>query len=823
MTIRATYRVQLHEEFTFADAEAIVPYLDRLGISHLYASPITTAVRGSRHGYDVVDPTSVSSELGGEEGLRSLVAALRARGMGMIVDIVPNHMGIAGGQNPWWQDVLAKGEASEFARVFDIDWREPVLLPILGDVPSEVIAQEQLRLVASDDGVCLELYGETPLPVRPDDPIRQISVDETLETHDPGTDDGRAALAALIERQHYRLAHWRKANDELSWRRFFSINDLAGVRVEDEAVFGLTHGMILRLYGEGLIDGLRIDHVDGLSDPAGYCHRLSAALREADPGREPWIVVEKILAADETLPVDWDIAGTSGYDFMTQVSGLLHDPAGIADLRQQWHALSGRPADFHTEEALARPQLLAWQFTGQLSACAESFARLAVSVPTLGWVTRGMLTRAIERLIAVMPVYRTYGTGSGAPPEDARIRDQVREAARSSAAPGEATVSDLVLVWLAGEGPGDPALVADAVRRFQQLSAPIAAKAVEDTAFYRHGALLSLNEVGANPAHATMSVARFHAAMERRAGVELQALLALATHDHKRGPDARARLMVLSAVPDVWVEASSQWIERLSEPAVDIDRGDIAMLLQTLVGAWDDSARAAPDAFLERIEAWQEKALREAKLRSSWVAPDPDYEARCKALSRAILIDPGCAPVRDAIAALVDRLEPAARANGLAQVALQCTAPGVPDIYQGCELRDFSLVDPDNRRPVDYARREALLNAGGEDGDAVKLRLVAELLELRRENPDVFTAGTYRPLEIEGDRREHIVAFERRNAESTITVAIAIRLGRALVDSGEDWLPSQWWGDTAIVLPEGQRIAASEAFGQSCVWYDIVA
>jgi (1->4)-alpha-D-glucan 1-alpha-D-glucosylmutase len=819
MTIRATYRVQLHEEFTFADAEAIVPYLERLGISHLYASPITTAIKGSRHGYDVADPTRVNPELGGEQGLRSLVAALRARDMGLIVDIVPNHMGIALGQNPYWQDVLKHGEASEFAPVFDIDFRTPVLLPILGDMPDAVIAQGQLRLVTTESDLRLDLYGETPLPIRPDDPVRQGPIAEAIAAHDPESEAGRAALAALIERQHYRLAHWRKANDELNWRRFFSINDLAGVRAEDEAVFARTHDLILRLYGERLIDGLRIDHIDGLSDPAGYCHRLNAAMRNADPSREPYIVVEKILAGQESLPLDWSIAGTSGYDFMTQVGGLLHDPDGIAPLRRYWQDLSGRPGDFAAEEKLARPQLLSWQFSGQLAACVESFADLAGSVPALGWVTRGMLTRAIERLIAVWPVYRTYGTGGTAPPEDERIRGAAREAAREAAPPGEEPVSDLVLDWLAGGGPGDPALAAEAARRFQQLSAPIAAKAVEDTAFYRHGVLLSLNEVGANPAHPTMSPDAFHEVMERRARIEPQALLALATHDHKRGPDARARLMVLSAVPDLWSQHCTEWIESLAEPAAGVDRGDLAMLLQTLVGAWDESALAEPEVFLERIEAWQEKALREAKLRSSWIAPDTEYEARCMELASVILTDPGCQRLRADIAAFVDRIAPAAHANSIAQVALQCTAPGVPDTYQGCELFDYSLVDPDNRRPVDYERRRALLESSGK-GDAEKLQLIARLLGLRGKNPEPFLAGSYRPLEITGQRAGHILAFERAHESRTLRVAIAIRLGRVLVESGAAQVPADWWGDTAIVLPDRERLAAASAFGQSCVWID---
>ena len=394
MTPRATYRMQFHAGFTFADAEALVPYLDRLGISHLYASPITVAAAGSTHGYDVIDPTRINPELGGEHGFHNLVAALKARNMGVIIDIVPNHMGVAGGGNAWWNDVLANGQASPYARVFDIDWSQPLLLPVLGDTLAATIANGDLAV----EGGAIVAYGEHRFPLRPD-----------VQESD---------LATLLDRQHYRLASWRVANDRLNWRRFFTVNDLAGVRIEDPAVFEATHALYFRLYDEGLIDGVRVDHVDGLTDPIGYCRTLRERL-----GPDAWIVIEKILGAGEGQPVGWGVDGTSGYDFMEQVATLIHEPLGALPLEELWQEVSGRYQGFEAEEFEARQDLLAWQFSAQLDACVAAFVALSDDEA----VTPAMLRRAIERLLWVFPVYRTYGTGDAAAPQDAAIRGLVRE------------------------------------------------------------------------------------------------------------------------------------------------------------------------------------------------------------------------------------------------------------------------------------------------------------------------------------------------------------------------------------------------------------
>ncbi|MBW6533125.1 malto-oligosyltrehalose synthase [Sphingomonas sp. RRHST34] len=775
MTPRATYRFQFHKDFTFADAEALVPYLDRLGVSHVYASPITMATPGSTHGYDVTDPTRINPELGGEEAFRSLVAALRARDMGVIIDIVPNHMGVAGGHNAWWTDVLQRGPESPHARVFDIDWRERIVLPVLGAPLSEALDNGDIAVERDGDRWEVVAYGEHRFPIRDED------------QDGAGTDP----LAPLLERQHYRLAYWRTANDQLNWRRFFTINELAGVRAEDPAVFEATHALYFRLHDEGLIDGVRVDHVDGLTDPIGYCHRLRERL-----GDDAWIIVEKILGAGEPQPEGWAIDGTSGYDFMEQVTALLHDPAGAEPLGALWEEISGRSATFEPEEFQARQDLLSWQFAGQLDGCVAAFAALAASAPGGDGVTPAALRRAIVRLLWAFPVYRTYGTGDAAPASDETVRAQVRARVAELIPPGEAPITDRVLAWLAGDGPGDAALAAEAVRRFQQLSAPIAAKAVEDTAFYRYGRLLSRNDVGFDAETFALPPAAFHAAMEERVRTVPQAMLTTATHDHKRGEDVRARLAALSARPEAWRTFALRWVDE--DEAVD--PADAYMLLQTLVGAWPDDGPGGD--FAERVKGWQQKALREAKLRSSWEAPDEAYEAAADALLDRWLAD---AAFVAAVEALLAELRPIAEANTLALVLLRYTLPGVPDLYQGTELADLSLVDPDNRRPVDYDLRARLL----ERGASPKLRLIAELLALRRAHPALFRDGDYAAAEVSGAGAAYLLAFERRGDGCTLRCAVALH-------------GTSDWGDTRVRFASGEEMAASMLFAAGPVTLAVV-
>lgn len=807
MIPRATYRFQFHKEFGFADAQALLPYLDRLGISHVYASPITTARRGSSHGYDVIDPTRVNPELGGEDGLRALTLALRKRGMGLIIDIVPNHMGVAGGENAWWNDVLQHGRTSRFANYFDIDWSRKLLLPILGAPLGDVLESGDIAIATDAGEPVLLVYGEHRVPIRPED-------------HDLAGDPLDAdGLRALIERQHYQLGWWRTANDELNWRRFFTINELAGLCVENPEVFEATHALVFRLHREGLIDGVRVDHVDGLTDPAGYCRHLRARLDviERPPGAPPgpaYIVIEKILGPGEQLAGDWGVDGTSGYDFMEEVTALLHDGTGEAPLAELWRDFSGRALDFETEELRARQDMLRWAFEGQLNACVDAFHDLAQTDPASHGLTRAMLRRAAERMLWVFPVYRTYGTGDTAPASDAPVRETVRQRAARFTPPAEAIVVDRILAWLAGEGGGDPALAALAVRRFQQLSAPIAAKSVEDTAFYRYGPLLSRTDVGFDAGRFAMPIADFHAACERRARVQPHGMLATATHDHKRGEDVRARLAVLSELPDLWGSCVARWDSLAPPVARKVDPADRYMLYQTLFGAWpeglgiNDAAGLADLA--DRVIQWQQKALREGKLRSSWAAPDLAYEADCTAMVRTLL-DPAASPeFLFVLNTFLVRTAAPALANMLVQAALCQTVPGMPDCYQGCEFTDFSLVDPDNRRPVDFAARADMLDRPAErlasGPSAAKFALIHDLLGQRRAQPALFADGNYEPVAVSGERAGHVLAFRRRLAGAQLTVVVALRCAAALIDRESAAPAPEWWGNTA--LDDGTAVAA---------------
>jgi (1->4)-alpha-D-glucan 1-alpha-D-glucosylmutase len=834
MNVRATYRLQFHKGFTFTDAEAIVPYLAELGISHLYASPIIVAQPGSMHGYDVVDPTRINPELGGEDAFRSLVTVLRAHDMGAIIDIVPNHMGVAGQDNPWWQDVLEHGPSSEFAHFFDIDWSRKLLLPFLGTSLRQALDENGLTLREDEHGVAVWAYDTHRFPIRPED------------REEAYRNIGGAPSFELLERQHWRLAWWRSGNDALNWRRFFTISELAGLRTEDPAVFEAVHALPFRLFAEGLIDGVRVDHVDGLTDPAGYCRRLRERLAElvaerpSGLSRDAYIVVEKILAHDEPLSDRWSVDGTSGYDFMAEVSALLHDPQGEAPLTRYWAEVSGRSAIFEEEELQARRDMLAWEFEGQLSSCVDAFAALAASAPKTEALTPGMLRRAIERLLWVFPVYRTYGTGTDAPSSDEAIRDIARERALPLAAPGERGVIDTILSCLAGVGPGDATLAAEAVRRFQQLSAPIAAKAVEDTAFYRFAPLLSRNDVGFDPAHFAMEAEAFHERMVRRRSALPRSMLATATHDHKRGEDVRARLAVLSEMSEEWIESVERWNEMNAAIAEGLGRADLYPLYQTLFGAWPTSLGAGDFGgladYVARVVAWQEKALREAKLRSSWAAPNERYEARARQFVETILDPIHSREFLEDFVAFGQRLRPAGEANGLVQALLHCTMPGVPDIYQGAEFADLSLVDPDNRRPVDFVlRQRTIMDASADNFDARKQALIASILCIRRGAPALWSEGSYEPIAVEGSRAAHVFAFARRHGDYALVGAALLHCGREIVEAGAAVPDGDWWGDTRIVLPpnitnlpfrnvRGERDAgipglAADLFGRSPVYF----
>jgi (1->4)-alpha-D-glucan 1-alpha-D-glucosylmutase len=827
----ATYRLQLHRDFTFADAADLVPYLQQLGISHLYLSPILTARAGSMHFYDVVDHGHISEELGGEAALRALAARCHEHDLGIIVDIVPNHMAV-GTENRMWLDVLEHGSASIYATMFDIDFacddpdlKGKIVVPVLGEPYGQALADGKLELLADPAlGKLAIAYGPHRFPLRPED-AADISGGQDISQADLTEWRAPRALHALLERQHFRLCWWRAAGDVINWRRFFDINELAGLRIEDAAVFQRVHGITLRLYAEGIIDGVRVDHIDGLADPAAYAHTLRAALvavarqRPPDaPADGPYIVVEKILGCGEELPAGWGVDGTSGYDFMAEVNALQHAASGEAALDAMWRAISGRYADFDQVETAARLEVLRGGFAGQLVDCARCFTRLARGNDLTRDLTEESFRRALATLIGKLRLYRSYATGRADTPQLAPDYAKALAAARHGL-PADAATFEFLEQTLAGQGDAPEANRANAVRRLNQLTAPVAAKAVEDTAFYRYGRLLSRNDVGFEAARLAIGADQFLASGAARAAAWPRAMLATATHDHKRGEDVRARLAVLSELPDIWRNAVGGWMAATAATRPEIVAPDDAYtLFQTLAGAWP--LELAPDdteglaAFCERVAGWRQKSLREAKMRSSWAAPDEDYEATNIGWLESLLNPLQSAAFLRSLHALVGRIAPAGAVNGVVQAALRCAWPGVPDTYQGTELWDFSLVDPDNRRPVDYAARKALLRDAATDwiSGAAKQQMIGGLLALRRENPLLFQEGTVEPVRATGGRAGHIMAFRRRHQGRAVLVGVLLHVAEPVRTLGV--MPEAgWWDDTMLEgMPAHDLFATSPVY-----------
>jgi (1->4)-alpha-D-glucan 1-alpha-D-glucosylmutase len=819
-TPRATYRLQFHKDFPFAAGRDLAPYLAELCISHVYASPILTARAGSMHGYDIVDYDAINPELGGEAGFREMAEALRRHDIGVILDIVPNHMAVGGSDNRLWLDLLKHGRASDYASWFDVDFDCPdpalngkVHAPFLGEPYGEALAAGRLALVAHDGGHAIA-YGEHLFPIRPQD-------DAEIATSGLDAFGEPERLGALIARQNFLLDWWRNAGDRINWRRFFDITQLAAIRMEEPAAFAAKHAVALRLYAEGLIDGLRIDHVDGLGDPARYCRELRRqldALQVQRPGglakQRAWLVVEKILAAGEHIPADWDVDGSTGYDFMDQVSALQHDGGAKAALATHWVVLSGRARDFHGEEEIARHEILSHSFDGQRERLVDALEEAGADDREAEGLTRAALRRAVTSLIVQLRAYRSYATGRD---DGVGAGERVQAALRAalSAPLSDPPALRFVASVIAGEGEEAlrPARIT-AIRRFNQLAAPLAAKAVEDTAFYRYGRLLSRNDVGFDAGVLGVGAEDFHTMMGFRARHIPHGMLASATHDHKRGEDVRARLAVLSETPQDWIEASARWfaLNQAIRPE-GLNPGDEYMLYQMLVGAWPLGLAADDAAGLEslagRLAAWSQKALREGKLRSGWAAPDEDYERKAAAFVAAALMPSRSAALLREVAGFVEGIARAGAANGLVQLALRCTAPGAPDTYQGTEFWDFSLVDPDNRRPVDFsARRIALaqhltldlLAETWRDG-RIKQAVLRKLLAFRQAEPELFSGGAYEPLTVTGERRDNVLAFLRQRGDKAALVVV----GRCLADGlseGERLAPAgDWWGDTRIALP----------------------
>ena len=884
---RATARLQFNSGFTLADALGVVDYYADLGISHIYASPLLAARKGSTHGYDIVDPTRVNPELGGEPALKALVARLRERGMGLLLDIVPNHMGVGGPENPWWLHVLEWGRQSTYAHWFDIDWNaaDPaltgkILLPFLGAPYGEALSNGQvaLRFDESTGAFWFSHYSQR-FPLAPSTyaevlaadpalrrmaagrldvagvqdaadqqaaqrqhdaacaflrelwqrPEGRVALENALAQFSAASPEGVQRLHALLERQHYRLTWWRNAAEEINWRRFFEVSELAGIRVELDDVFEATHACILRLYAEGMIDGVRVDHVDGLARPAQYCRKLRERLESlasqrppGAPGGPPYIIIEKILSGDETVRTGWKVHGTTGYEFMDQVSGLLHDPDGADPLQHLWSEISGDARDFDAHVQAARRQLLAENFVGETEALVRALHAVARSDLATRDIAAPAIRRVLIELLATFPAYRTYVDDDGREEADKALLQTALDDARARVRTADQPLLELLARWLGGETPSsiaDPAvraLRAAAITRFQQLTPPLAAKSVEDTAFYRYGRLLSRNEVGGDPGRFALSVEGFHRANLQRRRDFPHTLLATATHDHKRGEDVRARLAVLSELPQAWAESVRKWMAEHQPLRVDLGGGqfapsapDQAMLYQMIVGAWP--LELAPEdhdglkAYAERVATWQEKAWREAKRQTSWVTPNAAYEDGCRAFLMKLMDGGQCAPFIRDLRTWVDRLALPGVCNSLTQTVLRLTSPGVPDLYQGAEFWDLSLVDPDNRRLVNYGARRAALAASESQQDfdrmlwqksQIKQPLIQRVLKLRAAQPALFDEGDYVPLQVRGSQAGHVVAFLRRRQDRMLLVA-ALRLPARGPQPG-----AGNWGDTVLVLPQ---------------------
>ncbi|WP_263145814.1 malto-oligosyltrehalose synthase [Pseudomonas sp. RIT-PI-AD] len=883
---RATLRLQFHRDFTLDDALPLLDYFAALGISHLYASPLLTARAGSMHGYDVVDPTRINPELGGEDALRRLVAGLRQRGMGLILDIVSNHMAVGGAHNPWWLDVLEWGVRSPYAKFFDIQWHSPdpllkgqLLVPFLRSDYGEVLKAGEIVLRFDEaQGALYAEHNEHRFPLTPpsygdllractDTTLRGLAegfaalenrddawqaaaglraelqraaaepsvrgaLEARLRAYDGREAEGFERMHALLEEQHYRLASWRTAADDINWRRFFDINELGGLRVERAEVFEATHGKIFQLIEEGLVDGLRIDHVDGLADPRGYCRKLRRRV-DALLARRPAearldylpIYVEKILGDGESLRDDWGVDGTTGYEFMNQVSLLQHDPRGEAPLANLWNTLTGRPADFMEEVREARQLVLSGSLAGDFESVAQTLLQVAREDVMTRDLTLGAIRRALMALIVHFPVYRTYAGAGGRSAGDEPFFQHALEGARGLLAEVDWPLLDHLQAWLGGQPlhqlpPGRARkLRRHAQSRFQQLTSPAAAKAVEDTACYRSAVLLSRNDVGFDPQHFSAPIEDFHRHALARHEHFPGNLLTTATHDHKRGEDTRARLAVVSERAAWFNEKIQYWYglaaplrEALADGSAPAP-GDELMLYQTLLASWPLSLQpqdeAGLTAYAERVWRWQEKAIREAKLRSTWNAPNDAYEQACRAFLFGLLEGEAQRTLREDIAAAALSLAVPGALNGLVQTLLRMTAPGVPDLYQGTEFWDFSLVDPDNRQPVDYAARQASLDPGQTPAgllanwrDApIKQALIARTLRLRQTAPLLFERGEYLPLKVQGEHADKVIAFARRQERRWLLV-IAPRLAASLLDEvAEPLVPAQRWGDTRVELP----------------------
>jgi (1->4)-alpha-D-glucan 1-alpha-D-glucosylmutase len=923
----STYRLQFNSSFTFQDAAAIVDYLHALGISHCYASSYVKAVPGSAHGYDVADPTRLNPELGDEESYATWIARLRAHGMGHILDIVPNHMGIAGSANPWWQDVLENGANSRYAPVFDIDWTplkpelvDKVLLPVLGDAYGAVLERQEIQL-EYEHGAFRARYHDTLLPIAPGTYDRILGIDKERLIQDIGESseegieflsiltairhlpsrqsadpeqlaerdrekevvkkrlatltahcariqdhvlgavrtlngvhgDARTfdALDTLLGAQSYRLAHWRVAGEEINYRRFFDINELAAIRMEDPEVFERVHAFAFDLIKRGCLDGIRIDHVDGLFDPGDYLRRLRSRAQEvlADSPSESrgfYLVVEKILTGNEELP-DWPVEGTTGYDFLVKVNGLFVDERNERAISDVYERFVRLKVPYEEITYRGKQLVLRVSMAGELNVLGHRLNLFSERNRHYRDFTLNALTQAMREIIACFPVYRSYVNDHDEVSEQDRrsIEYAVREAKHRNPNRPAAVydfVSDLLLkrAGYISESARDEHM--RFVGKFQQVTSPVTAKGIEDTALYLYNRLVSLNEVGGEPAGFGTPPETLHAWLARRAQRWPHGLSTTSTHDTKRSEDVRARLNALSEVPGAWKQAAGRWA-RLNRRARSMvggqsypSRNEEYLLYQTLLGTWPlETMTAGQEAgYHDRIVAYMLKAMREAKVFTSWLNPSVAHE---QAMARFVssVLSPENRPFRDDFLRLHATISRCGIYNSLAQLAIKICAPGIPDFYQGSELWDFALVDPDNRRPVDYERRRLLLAAldleCARDGhgevaarvlesrdDRLKLFTSTMLLRARRQARDIFTCGDYNPVDVQGAQRDHVFSFTRSAGSRCAIVAVPRLVATLTSHLGEVPTGERVWQDTYLVPPAGGwRGGFHDAITDRCV------
>jgi (1->4)-alpha-D-glucan 1-alpha-D-glucosylmutase len=859
----STYRLQLNKDFNFDAAAELVPYLKSLGITHVYSSPFLKARSGSTHGYDIVDHNALNPEFGGEEAFNRLSDALKAADMGLILDFVPNHMGVGHADNGWWLDVLEWGQKSPHAASFDISWEllpyrrgGGMLLPVLGRPYGDALESGEIELkYDAEEGSLSAWYFEHRFPISPptyaellkhvveaagaaEEPAGKAILAHASSTRSPSSpsygeapefkrrlaqiegaaavikrglgayrphrEGGAHALHRLLERQHYRLAYWRVAVSAINYRRFFDINDLAGLRVENPRTFRLVHELVARLIADGRLHGLRLDHIDGLLDPMQYTRRLAQLLRQVRGRAEGpfYVVVEKILAEDEPLPRFAGVAGTTGYEWLNVIARVLVDDRGLKPLDEAWHAFSGDDTDFHEVLQQSKLRVLRTILTSEFTVLTQLLARIAAGHYSTRDYTLDRLRAALQLYVLELPMYRTYLTAAGPSDSCREVISQTIRRARARWQGPDPEIFDflqdvLTLDLLKDIRTYSRTRIRTFTMKLQQFTGPMMAKSLEDTTSYRYHRLIALNEVGGEPMAKGLSVAEFHARMKTRAVKSPRGLTATATHDTKRGEDARARILALSEIPGEWRKQSSYWRELNANQSVS--PGHEYLIYQALVGSLP--AEGVTEEFVSRMEAYALKAAREGKQETSWINPNEDYEAGLRDFVRRIL-DPGqSGQFLQSLEAFARRIALLGALNGLSQLVLKATIPGIPDFYQGTEFWDLSLVDPDNRRPVDYQARRAALDATRQpdwrklaerwtDGH-IKLALTQRLLSLRNSMPTLFRAGDYRPIGVRGVHRDHVLAFARTHGRDRVVVAVGRHLS-GFTEAGSKWPSPDW-------------------------------